>query len=96
MLDYMKHLALARSLEDVWDLHCRTMARFGFDRVIYGLSRVASADGSLGDFEDALVLSNHGQAYDDAFINSQMFLEAPGFRWARDNAGAVGWGTLWT
>jgi LuxR family transcriptional regulator len=95
MMDYTKDLALAQSLDDVWDLHCRAMAEFGFDRVIYGLTRVTGAHGSLGDFDDALVLSNHGQSYDDEFINTQMFLDAPGFRWAREHTGAIGWGALW-
>ncbi|HCQ67074.1 MAG TPA: LuxR family transcriptional regulator [Rhodobacteraceae bacterium] len=95
MRGYTTDLALAQSLDDVWDLHCRAMADFGFDRVIYGLTRVTGANGSLGDLDDALVLSNHGQSYDDAFINTQMFRDAPGFRWARENAGAIGWGALW-
>lgn len=96
MFDYTKALALARTVDDVWDLHCQTMAGFGFDRVIYGMTRATGANGALGAFEDALVLSNHGQSYDQAYIGSQMFLEAPGFRWAQENAGAIGWGALWT
>lgn len=96
MLDYMKDLALAQSIDAVWDLHCAAMAEFGFDRVIYGMTRATGANGTLGEFDDALVLSNHAQSYDDTFIASQMFLEAPGFRWARDNVGAISWGALWT
>lgn len=71
------------------------MGEFGFDRVIYGMTRVAGTDGSLGDLDDALILSNHGPAYDAAFINSGLFLESPGFQWARANTGAIGWGALW-
>lgn len=95
MLDYTTNLARAQSLEAVWELHARAMANFGFDRVIYGLTRMAGADGSLGDLEDALVLSNHGHDYDNAFINSGMFVDAPGFNWARAHTGAVSWGALW-
>lgn len=95
MQDYIKHLALAQSLDEVWDLHCRTMAEFGFDRVIYGLTRAIGADGSFGDLQDALVLSNHGRAYDAAFIETEMFRDAPGLLWAFNNAGAAGWGALW-
>lgn len=94
-LDYMERLVDARALEDVWTLHRRGMAAFGFDRVIYGLTRVVGANGSLGDFDDALVLSNHDRAYNSAFISEQMFLDAPGLHWARANSGAIGWGALW-
>ncbi len=95
MLEYMEGIAAAQRLEDAWDLHCRTMAGFGFDRVIYGLTRVASANGSLGDFADAMVLSNHPPAYNAAFIGEEMFRDAPGMHWARNNTGAIGWGELW-
>ena len=95
MQEYMPDLALAETVEDVWSLHCKAMADFGFDRVIYGLTRDVGANGSLGDLDDALVLSNHGSAYDEAFINTGMFLDAPGLRWARLNTGAIGWGDLW-
>ena len=60
MFDYTKALALARTVDDVWDLHCQTMAGFGFDRVIYGMTRATGANGALGAFEDALVLSGEG------------------------------------
>ena len=95
MFEYMEGVATARRLEDVWDLHCDTMAGFGFDRVIYGLTRVVGVNGSLGDADDALVLSNHDRAYNDAFIGERMFLDAPGMRWAQENAGAISWGDLW-
>ena len=95
MLDYMEGVAAARSLDQVWDLHCRTMEGFGFDRVIYGLTRVVGANGSLGNLDDALVLSNHDPAYNEAFIAGEMFRDAPGMRWAQNNAGAIGWGDLW-
>ena len=95
MLDYMAAVADASALDEVWDLHCRTMDGFGFDRVIYGLTRVIGANGALGEIDDALVLSNHPEAYNAVFIGEEMFREAPGMRWARSNPGAIGWGDLW-
>jgi len=95
MLEYMESLAAARRLEDVWEMHCRAMRAYGFDRVIYGLTRVAAANGSLGDFDDAMVLSNHNHAYNETFIGEEMFRDAPGMRWAQENAGAISWGDLW-
>lgn len=95
MLDYARDLALAETLDAVWTLYCATMEDFGFDRAIYGLTRGATSDGALGDLEDALVLSTHPPAYNEAFIASEMFRDAPGFRWAAANTGAIGWGALW-
>jgi len=94
MLDYLDGLAQATSLERVWALHCDAMAGFGFDRLIYGYTRFGKP-GALGDFEDAVFLSNHDAEYFNRFISQRMFLEAPILRWARDNTGACGWGALW-
>lgn len=94
-LDLVDGLATAMTLEDVWELHGRTMAGFGFDRLIYGLTRVAGADGSLGDLDDALVLSNHDPTYFERFVSAAMFLDAPGMDWARKHVGAISWGDLW-
>lgn len=94
-LDIVDGLATAASLEELWDLQCRTMAGFGFDRLIYGLTQVAGPDGSLGALDDALVLSNHDPAYFKRFISAEMFVDAPGMVWARNHAGAIGWGELW-
>lgn len=94
MLDYLRELCGATKLEDVWDLHCRTMAHYGFDRLIYGYSRFA-APGAPVAIDDALFLSNHDPAYFDRFIVEKMFTTAPMTRWARNNDGACSWGTLW-
>jgi LuxR family transcriptional regulator, quorum-sensing system regulator SdiA len=94
MLDYLDSLARAVTLEDAWDLHCRTMARFGFDRLIYGYTRFVTGE-SLGAFDDAVFLTNHDPLYFDRFVRDKRFLKAPMVRWARDNVGACSWGTLW-
>jgi LuxR family transcriptional regulator len=94
MLDYLDSLAQARTLDGVWDLHCAAMDEFGFDRLIYGYTRFGKP-GALGEFEDAVFLSNHDREYFNRFIGERMFLEAPILRWACDNAGACSWGDLW-
>jgi len=94
MLDYLDALARATTLEDAWNLHCRSMAAFGFDRLIYGNTRFGTRE-SLGPFEDALFLTNHDPAYVDGFIRGKMFLDAPILRWARENTGACSWGAIW-
>ncbi|GKY87667.1 LuxR family transcriptional regulator [Sinisalibacter aestuarii] len=94
MLDYLDTLARASTLEEVWDLHCETMAKFGFDRLIYGNTRFTTED-SLGVYDDAFFLSNHDPEYFNRFVREKMFLQAPMVRWARENVGAMSWGTLW-
>lgn len=94
MLDYLDALTHAETLEQVWELHCDQMARFGFDRLLYGYTRFITEE-TLGEFEDAVFLTNHDPAYFDRFIGGRLFLQAPMFRWARTNAGARSWGDLW-
>lgn len=94
MLDYLRTLSAATRLEDVWDLHCRTMADYGFDRLIYGYSRFATFD-FPAEIDDALFLTNHDPVYFERFIVEKMFFSAPMTRWARKNFGACSWGALW-
>lgn len=94
MLDYLNQLARSTTLEDLWALHCETMDAFGFDRMIYGYTRFVTED-SLGEFDDAIFLTNHDPGYFDRFITSKLFVHAPMVRWARQNVGACSWGDLW-
>lgn len=94
MLEYIDKIVRARSIEEVWGLHCAEMAGFGFDRLIYGYSRFVT-ETSLGDFEDAIFLTNHDPTYFDRFIGDKLFVHGPMIRWARQNTGACSWGALW-
>ena len=62
MLDYLDGLSRAATLNGVWKHHCAAMAGFGFDRMIYGYTRFGKP-GALGNFEDAVFLSNHDPEY---------------------------------
>lgn len=96
MLDVLEHIVRARTLQQVWQLHCDRMATFGFDRLIYGYTRFATPN-SVGELIDALFLTNHNPTYFRQFIEERMFLHAPLTRWARENeSGYCSWGALWT
>lgn len=95
VLDYVERLSRATALDAVWDMHCTTMAQYGFDRLIYGFTRFTTAD-SLGDFDDAIFLTNHDPAYYERFVGERMFLDGPVLRWARQNTGPCSWGELWS
>ncbi len=81
------------SIEELWDLHTKSMARYGFDRLIYGYTRYRTAT-SLGDPEDFVLLTNHSQTYTDSFIGNGLFFHAPMVRWALEHDGACSWSVL--
>jgi len=80
----------AASIEEVWDLHTRHMAKFGFDRIMYGYTRYRTAN-SLGDPEDFVLLTNHKSGYVKCFIEQGLYFHAPMVRWALGNEGACSW-----
>ncbi|KJS42074.1 LuxR family transcriptional regulator [Roseovarius sp. BRH_c41] len=83
----------AASIEELWDLHTRFMADYGFDRLIYGYTRYRTAT-SLGDPDDFLMLTNHSPRYTDVFVGEGLYFNAPMVRWALDNDGACSWSVL--
>lgn len=91
--EYLEQLTNAPSIEALWNLHCRRMADFGFDRLLYGFTRYRTAT-SLGDPEDFVVLTNHRQEYRDAFVGRGLYFHAPMVRWALENEGACSWRIL--
>jgi len=89
----LNHLARANSIETLWPAFCEEMAKFGFDRLIYGLTQFGTRN-SIGDPEDCLILSNHDPRYLDWFIGENGYQNAPMVRWALENDGAVSWQVL--
>ena len=90
LLAHLEELSDARSIETLWQMHCRRMADYGFDRLIYGYTRFRTRT-SLGDPEDFVVLTNHGPEYSRVFMDEALFFHAPMVRWALDNEGASSW-----
>ena len=90
MLDYVERVTAATTMEEVWSLHCDAMARFGFSKLLYGLTWSRSRT-RLGDSEDFLILTNLKEDYSERFINEGLYLHAPMVRWALENSGACSW-----
>jgi len=86
-------LVTATSIEELWNVHIRRMADYGFDRLIYGYSRYLTPT-SIGDPDDFILLSNHDPAYMDRFINERLFQDAPMVRWARNHDGPQSWSLI--
>lgn len=91
---HLAELTEAPSAEALWDLHCRKMAEYGFDRILYGFSHFTSKT-SLGDPADFVLLTNHDRSYMDWFIGEGLYRDAPMVRWALNNVGACSWSYLW-
>lgn len=90
MLAHLERLIDARTVQDIWSLHCERMAEFGFDRLLYGFTRFRTSHG-FGNIDDTLVLSNHHPDYLQAFLDEGVFNHAPMVRWAAENHGACSW-----
>ncbi len=88
--EYLNFLSYTKTLEELWDAHCRQMAEYGFDRLLYGYTRFRT-ETSLGDPEDFVILSNHCNDYLDGFLHSGLYFHAPMLKWALENEGAASW-----
>ncbi|SEP59236.1 LuxR family transcriptional regulator [Thalassovita taeanensis] len=87
---YLEALTNTQSIEELWDLHTRKMASYGFDRLLYGFTRYKT-NTSLGDPEDFVILTNHSEAYTDVFMGQGLYFHAPMVRWVLENEGACSW-----
>lgn len=91
--DKINRLINVSSIEELWTLHTRCMASFGFDRIMYGYTRYRTPT-SLGDPEDFVLLTNHDRSYTDRFIGDGLYFNAPMVRWVLENEGACSWSVL--
>lgn len=92
-LDHIRAVVAAQSVEELWAIHTRRMAAYGFDRLIYGFTRFRTAH-SFGDRDDFIVLSNLCPEYTRAFIDHGLYRHAPMVRWAAENEGVCSWRML--
>ncbi|KIC42729.1 LuxR family transcriptional regulator [Ruegeria sp. ANG-R] len=91
--EYLNFLSYTKTLEELWDAHCRQMEKFGFDRLLYGYTQYRTAT-SLGDPEDFVILTNHCRDYLDGFVQSGLYFHAPMVNWALNNEGAASWSMI--
>lgn len=91
--DQINALINVSSIEELWDLHTQQMARYGFDRILYGVTHYRTST-SLGDPDDFIVLTNHDREYTDLYIGEGLYAHAPMVRWALEHEGACSWSVL--
>ena len=90
IIDIVDRLTSTLSVEDAWAIHCDAMARYGFDRLLYGFTRFNTGR-DVGHNDDLLLLSSMPEGYMDGFIDDDLYKSAPMTRWARENVGAMSW-----
>ncbi|KUJ86020.1 LuxR family transcriptional regulator [Ruegeria marisrubri] len=88
--EYLHFLSYTKTLEELWDAHCRQMEKYGFVRLLYGHTQYRT-ETSLGDPEDFVILTNHCQEYLDGFLHSGLYFHAPMLKWALKHEGAASW-----
>jgi len=88
--DTLLKMTNCETVEAVWQMHCRCMQGYGFDRLLYGFTRFRT-ENSLGDPNDFVVLSNHPLAYRQGFVEGGLYRHAPMVNWALKNEGACSW-----
>lgn len=89
-LTHMQRLTAARTPEELWAHLLRALADYGFDRVNYGATR-QGREGSLGDMQDAVFLSNHPRGVMSDYFDMGFFMRTPMFRWVLTHTGACSW-----
>jgi len=90
MLDYMEAIMAAQSIEEIWPVHKKAMAGYGFNRLIYGMTRSRSRE-NLGNRDDFLVLTNMPESYMKPYFEEGLYLHAPMMQWVLHNTGACSW-----
>lgn len=88
--EYLHFVSYTKTLEELWDAHCRQMAGYGFDRLLYGYTQYRTPT-SLGDPEDFVILTNHCREYMDGFLGDGLYFHAPMLKWALNHEGAASW-----
>ncbi|MGV6839037.1 MAG: LuxR family transcriptional regulator [Planktomarina sp.] len=86
----MTKLIDAQSINDVWSIHTKAMKEYGFDRLLYGMTRYRQGN-SVGTPSDFLVLTNHSRTYAEALFQNARYLRGPMAKWALDNTGTQSW-----
>lgn len=89
-MDYLKCLLEASTIEALWELHLERIDEYGFDRQLYGITRVWNQN-CFGEPEDMMVLSNHPEEYTKGYVQGGLYAKAPLAKWVLRNPGPVSW-----
>lgn len=83
----------AQDIQTAWDILIQSMLSFGFDRLMYGMTRFRQGN-SVGTLDDFLVLTNYCPDYTKSMFEDGGFLRGPMARWALSNIGSKSWSMI--
>lgn len=90
MLQYVKSICECETMAEVWEIHCRKMESYGFDRLIYGVTHFMTQN-TFGPREDVMTLSSHDPEYMEQYYAQELYRASPMLLWAAVNTGACSW-----
>lgn len=87
----LNSMIVAQSTHDVWNIYAEAVTKLGFDKLLYGGTRIPTETGRLGDIRDALILQRGPQSYADIYLGEDLYLYSPSYNWAAQNSGFASW-----
>jgi LuxR family transcriptional regulator len=81
----------AQDVNAVWGVYSDAVEELGFDKLLYGGTRMPNSENRVGDIRDALILHRGPQGYADIYIGEELYLHSPSYDWAAKNSGFVSW-----
>jgi len=89
--DNVTRMIAAQSVETVWAIYANALSAMGWNKLLYGGTRMPANDRRIGDMRDALILQHGPQAYADIYFGEELYLHSPSYLWAATNTGFASW-----
>ena len=87
----VNNMIRAQTTEEVWTYYADAVTALGFDKLLYGGTRMPTEDRKIGNIRDALILQRGPQAYADVYLGEELYLHSPTYGWAAKNTGFCSW-----
>lgn len=87
----MQAMMEAQTTHTVWATYADAVTALGFDKLLYGGTRMPTVHGRVGDIRDALILQRGPQEYTDIYFSEELYLHSPSYIWAAENTGFASW-----
>lgn len=87
----MQLMIAATDVNDVWTCYADALDALGFDKLMYGGTRMPNSENRVGDIRDALILQRGPQGYSDVYLGEELYLYSPSYDWAAKNSGFASW-----
>ncbi len=89
--DALDQMINAQDTNVVWQIYGDALSKLGFDKLLYGGTRLPTEDGRMGDIRDALILQRGPQGYVDIYLGEELYLHSPTYNWAAKHTGFASW-----